>query len=130
MILTPTLCMAIMIYHESRSATIHEQQLVAQVAQNRVAKQRKAVCGVVMDARQFSWAKKYKIKYHFVNNHDVMKYYNLTDGDAWITAVGVASLSSLPTSSAYYYHDKSISKQSYSGVLVANTKYFCFYREK
>lgn len=132
MVLSSTICMAIMLYHEARGTTIQEQIQIAQVAQNRSMVQNKQVCNIVLDGNQFNWSKNYKPKYKFKSSDDMLKYYNITDGNSWITALGVSSMSKLHTTQAYYYHDNSIcsfNKNMMAKIVVVNkTKNFTFYK--
>jgi len=52
---TALTCMALNIYHESRSETGAGQHAVAQVTWNRADRDSKNVCAVVTKHRQFSW---------------------------------------------------------------------------
>jgi hypothetical protein len=132
MILTSILCSAICLYHESRSTSIAEQQQVAQVLQNRSKQQNKPICKIALDQAQFSWAKSFKPKYRFRKSNEMLKYYKIEDGNSWITALGVASMSNLPTSDVLYYHDKRINKFAFNDKLtmVNKTKNFIFYKDK
>lgn len=134
MILTASMCMSFMLYHEARSTSIQEQMQVAQVAQNRAAAQNKPLCSIVLDAKQFNWAYGYKKRLKFKDINAALKYYNIKDGNSFITALSIANMSNLKTDDAYFYHDNSI--KGFSGkmqqkITVTNkTKNFTFYKEK
>lgn len=134
MVLSATMCMSIMLYHEARGVAIPEQMQVAQVAQNRATAQNKPLCAVVLDGKQFSWANGYKKQLKFKTASAALKHYNVTDGNAFITAVGIASMSGVSTSKDYFYHDNTIkgfSKPMMQKITVTNkTKNFTFYKEK
>lgn len=53
---TAALCMALNIYHESRSEPLTGQHAVAQVTFNRAGRDPNRVCDVVFKPKQFSWA--------------------------------------------------------------------------
>ena len=53
---TAMMCMALNIYHESRSEPLTGQHAIAQVTFNRAGRDPNKVCDVVFKPRQFSWA--------------------------------------------------------------------------
>lgn len=53
---TAALCLALNIYHESRSEPLHGQHAVAQVTFNRAGRDPNRVCQEVFKPKQFSWA--------------------------------------------------------------------------
>lgn len=53
---TAALCLALNIYHESRSEPLVGQHAVAQVTFNRAGRDPDKVCGEVFKPKQFSWA--------------------------------------------------------------------------
>ena len=130
MILTTTMCMSVMLYHEARSASIDEQISVAQVALNRAQVQDKPLCGVVFDKNQFNWSSKYKKK-SFASYKQMLQYYDIKDQTSWMVAVGVASTTKFIDSSAYFYHDNTIKGFGWNKgnlVVVEKTPKFTFYR--
>lgn len=50
-------CLTMVIYHEARSESTLEQELVAHVVMNRVKERNKSVCEIVKQKNQFSWVK-------------------------------------------------------------------------
>lgn len=122
--------MALMAYHESRSTSIDEQILVANVANNRAIAQNKNVCSVVFDKRQFNWSANFKQKNKFKNYQEMLSYYKIDDSQSWVNAVSVA-INTPQKTKAMYYHDNSGSfgfKQKLT--LVKRTKNFTFYKDK
>jgi hypothetical protein len=131
MLLTTSLCLAIATYHESRSATIQEQQEIVQVIDNRARIQHVNACTVALDSRQFSYAKHFKRKTKFNTYNDMLRYYKITDGNAWVIALGVVNYKPYPND-ILFYHDKSIKrfKFNHGQLAVAKvTKHFVFYKE-
>lgn len=53
---TAAMCLALNIYHESRSEPLTGQHAVAQVTMNRAERDPNKVCNVVFKPKQFSWA--------------------------------------------------------------------------
>lgn len=119
-----------MAYHESRSASIDEQILVANVANNRAIAQNKNVCSVVFDKRQFNWSDNFKQKSKFRNYQEMLSYYKIEDSASWINAVSVA-INTPQKTKAMYYHDNSGSFRFKNKLVITKrTKNFTFYKEK
>ena len=91
-------CLAMNIYHESRSEPLEGQFAVAHVTMNRVESKRYPdhVCSVVYQRKQFSWT-------HMIKDHTP------NDEKAWETALNIANVvykGDQPdnTGDAMYYH--------------------------
>lgn len=119
-----------MAYHESRSTSIDEQILVANVATNRAVQQNRNVCSVVFDKRQFNWSANFKQKSKFKNYQEMLSYYKIDDSSSWVNAVSVA-INTPQKTKAMYYHDNSGSfKFKNKLVITKRTKNFTFYKDK
>lgn len=91
-------CLALNIYHESRSEKLRGMIAVAQVTMNRVEHEYfpETVCDVVFEPSQFSWTN---------DGHSDKP----TEKDAWLTALDVADLVYYdhvddPTQGSLFYH--------------------------
>ena len=75
-------CLAMNIYQEARGEPEKGRLAVAAVTMNRVENKYypDSVCGVVWQVKQFSWTE-LKVKYHVI-----------TDVDAWVNALEIATL--------------------------------------
>lgn len=104
-------CLALTIYHESRSEPLAGQQAVALVAWNRANHDKTRLCEVTFAEKQFSWTNKLvkRTKTGFqLRPGGIPK-----ETDAWKSAVFTARLVSdgkLPdfTKGATFYHTKAV----------------------
>ena len=126
------LCMALNVYHESRSEMIPGQYAVAQVTMNRAGDQSK-VCETVVAKRQFSWTTKMltkKGKRYVLKSNGVPR-----DDHAWRLAKHIAAytLKNRPadiTRGATFYHTAAVApKWRKSMVKVARIGSHIFYRQ-
>jgi N-acetylmuramoyl-L-alanine amidase len=86
---TATLCLALNIYHEARGEPLEGQIAVANVTLNRAGNDRRRVCSVVTEYKQFSWtqgAVKFAVGRAFLMQHARPK-----DMKAWKQSLRVAS---------------------------------------
>jgi N-acetylmuramoyl-L-alanine amidase len=106
------LCLALNVYHESRSEPVHGQFAVAHVTMNRAGGDQSKVCETVVARKQFSWTNKLLAKKS--NSHYVLKDAGVPkDQKAWALAKLIArhTIEHKPTDitkGATYYHTTKI----------------------
>jgi spore germination cell wall hydrolase CwlJ-like protein len=88
MLATALTCMALTIYHESRSEPIAGQYAVASVVMNRMSKGKLDTCDVITTPNQFTWVRSSKLKAS-KEGHTIPEKH-IPKGKLWDTALEVA----------------------------------------
>lgn len=133
MLLTSVMCVSLAVYHESRGATIEEQNLVASSVYNRARNSGNSECDEVFKPKQYSWTIKYPRINKFKDMNQFYKIYGITDNKAFYNAmvVSVINQANVEDKNVLYFHDKSIVQFAFNnGVkMIYNTPNFKFYRK-
>lgn len=134
LVVTASLCMAINLYKECRSATDKECQLVNRVVINRMHETQHDACSIIFAKNQFSWTQTTPKKLEFKNYSQMIAYYKINDSSQLIRAFDNVNKSQnndqLKTATNMtHYYDKSISKPKWAHHMQVayRTKNFIFY---
>ncbi|AUR51489.1 cell wall hydrolase [Aquella oligotrophica] len=135
LVVTASLCMAINLYKECRSASDKECQLVNRVVINRMHDSHKTACDIIFAKNQFSWTNSTQKKLQFNSYNDMLAYYKIDDSTQLVRAFENINKSQdqsnqfkTPDNMIYYY-DKSIVQPRWAQHMQVayKTKKFIFY---
>jgi len=135
LLVTTSLCMAINLYKECRSASDTECQLVNRVVINRMHDNNQDACNIIFAKNQFSWTGTTPKKLKFKNYSEMIAYYKLNDTAQLARAFNNVNKSEDKNSglkvsdNMTYYYDKSISQPRWAQhmQIAYRTKNFVFY---
>jgi len=125
---TAALCLALNVYHEARGEPTAGQYAIAHVTMNRANNDKRQVCKVVLQPRQFSWTAEK------VLDRRLLDAGKPTEAQAWETAKMVANTvlaGKMPdfTWGATHFHSKTVRpKWKYRMVLTKAIGGHYFYR--
>lgn len=131
MIITSALACAIVVYKESRGASLSEQILVARVIQNRAVAHNMSVVDTVYQPNQFKSLTGLKKGLKFVSYKQLLAYYKINDVNSFAMA-GLACEFAKQSDARYnYFTDKSIAPPSWTKAMrKTKTKHFNFYESR
>lgn len=134
-LVSPTLCMAINLYQECRSASDKECQLINRVVINRMHDTGRDACNVIFEKNQFSWTRNFPEKLQFNSYSEMLAYYKLKNSAQLIRAFNNVYTSEEDSkdikisSKMRHYNDLSIGTPSWAKYMhvAFRTQKFVFY---